>query len=230
MLPDAIGYGWPFLLLVCIRYVRSDSVRTMLALASAALFFLPILIFTNLHIVHQYYQSANAVFAEAAATFLVSELAAVGERKLAMFVTALLVAGEVARFANYEGPLGARDLSQHPFYTAAKLVEQYTKPDSALIVVGIDWSPEIHYYAERKGVALPMWAPLDQAKRLFGNPDIMMGGLSTAAVVDCRAAQSRYRPELDAIVDEFVIGWAQQSQLVSGPAIPGHCAIYVKAR
>ena len=229
MLPDAIGYFWP-VLLICIRYIRIDSSRTILALASMALFFIPISIFTNLHMVHEYYQSANAIFAVAAATFLVSELAAVGRRGLAMFVALVLVAGAIERFSDYYWPLGARDLSQHPFYTAAKLVQQRTGSDTALIVLGIDWSSEVHYYAERKGVALPLWATLDQAKKLFDNPDAMMGGLMTAAVVDCRAVHVRYPAELDTAVSNFVSSWAKKSQLASGPDTPGVCAVYVKAK
>jgi hypothetical protein len=227
MLPDAIGYCWPALL-ICIRYVRGTSMRTILALASMALFFLPVAIFTNLHIVHDYYQTANAIFAVAAATFLLSELTAVGRPGLAMLVTLLLLAGSVARFSHVQWPLADRNLSRHPFYIAAKLVEQQTGPDAALIVVGLDWSSEVHYYAQRKGVALPRWATLDQAKKLFENPDAMMGGLTTAAVVDCRAVHVRYGAELDAAVSTFVDGWAQKSQLVSGPDTPGVCRVYVK--
>ncbi|MEA2953638.1 MAG: hypothetical protein QOJ96_3158 [Alphaproteobacteria bacterium] len=227
ILPDAIGYCWP-VLLICIRYVRGDSMRMILALASITLFLLPLAIFTNLHVVHEYYQSANAIFAVAAAAFLLSELAAVGRPGLATFATALLLAGSVARFSHVEWPLAYRPLSQHPFYIAAKLVEQRTKPDTALIVVGLDWSSEIHYYAQRKGVALPLWATLDQAKKLFDNPDGMMGGLTTAAVIDCRAVHVRYHPQLDAAISDFVNGWAQQSDLVLGPASPGVCAVYIK--
>jgi hypothetical protein len=225
MLPDAIGYCWP-VLLICVRYVRGNSVRTMLGLASMVLFILPFAIFTNLHIVHEYYQSANAIFAVAAATFLLSELAAVGRRGLAICIAVLLVAGAVTRFSYFQKPVGARDLSQHPFYVAANLVKQRTEPDTALIVFGIDWSSEVHYYAERKGVAFPGWGRLDQAKALLENPDAMMGGLPTAAVVDCRAVQARYRPELEALINDFVSGWAHQ--MVLGPATPGVCAVYIK--
>jgi hypothetical protein len=227
MLPDAIGYCWP-ILLICVRYVRADSPRTILALASMCLFFLPVAVFTNLHIVHDYYQSANAIFAVAAAIFLVSELAAANQRGLAMFVAAFLLAGSIARFAHVQWPLADRDLAQDPLYIAAKLVEQQTKPETALIVVGLDWSSEIHYYAQRKGVALPLWATLDQAKKLFDNPDAMMGGLTTAAVIDCRAVRVRYYPQLDAAVSDFVNGWAQQSRRVSSPEMPGVCAVYVR--
>jgi hypothetical protein len=227
MLPDALGYCWPALL-ICIRYVRGDSLRTTLAVASMALFLLPIAIFTNLHIVHEYYQSANAIFAVAAATFLLSEVAAVGRRRLAVFLAILLVAGAVAHSSNSEIPLAERDFTQHPFYIAAKLVQQQTKPDTALIVVGIDWSSEIHYYAQRKGVALPLWATVDQARKLFENPDALMGGLTTAAVVDCRAVQARYWPGLDAVVSDFIGKWTQQSKLVSKSDTPGVCPVYIK--
>jgi hypothetical protein len=192
------------------------------------LFLTPVAIFTNLHIVHDYYQSANAIFAVAAAAFLLSELAATGRRGLAVLIAVLLVAGSAARFSKVQWPLADRPLSQHPFYVAAKAVERQTSPDTGLIVVGLDWSSEVHYYAERKGVALPVWTTLDQAKKLFENPDAMMGGLRTAAVVDCRMVHVRYRPEIEAAVSEFVSNWAQESDRISNAETPGTCAVYFK--
>jgi hypothetical protein len=151
----------------------------------------PIVIFTNLHLVHEYYQSANAIFAIAAAAFLLSDLAVGGRRGLALAVVILLLAGALGRFSDYQTPQAARDLHHHPFYVAANLVKQQTGRETALIVLGIDWSSEIHDYAERKGVALALWSTTDQATALFKNPDGVMGGLTTAALVDCRAIQSR---------------------------------------
>lgn len=227
MLPDAIGYGWPALL-ICIPYARGNSPRVILALISTALFFIPIMLFTNLHMVHEYYQSANAIFLVAAVAFLLSDLAASGGPGLVLAVAVIVFAGAVARFTDYERPLATQDLFHHPFYVAANLVKQQTEPGTALIVFGEDWSSEIHYYAERKGVAFPTWATPQQAEKFFKNADSMMGGLTTAAVVDCRLIATPYLPDLDASVNEFIKNWIQQSRLVSNPDMPRTCAVYVK--
>lgn len=227
ILPDALGYCWPALL-VCVRYARGDSSLTKLSLISIALFFVPIVIFTNLHIVHQYYQSANAIFAIAAAAFLLSDLIAVGRRGVALLVGILLVGGALAQFSNRGWPVATRDLSHDPLYIAANQVRQQTGRDTALIVLGIDWSSEVHYYAERKGVALPAWSTIEQAKALINNPDAAMGNLRPTALVDCRAVRSRYRAELEALLDDFITSWQAQSQNVLISDSPGSCSVYIK--
>jgi hypothetical protein len=173
ILPDALGYCWP-VLLICIRYVRIRSQRTVAAVASLVLFILPIAIFTNLHIVHDYYQTANAIFLVAAAALLLSELIAVQKPILAAVIATFLVIGALGRFFSHQWVL-ARPVTTHPFYIAAKLVANSTPPASSLIVFGADSSSEVHYYAQRKGVALPFWAP-DQARKFLDHPDAIMGG------------------------------------------------------
>lgn len=203
MLPDAIGYCWPILLL-CIRYVRLDSERTILAVACIVLFLLPIATFTNLYIIHDYYLTANAIFAIAAAIFLISEVIAVGRPIVAAVLVVFLISGAAARFVTHEWVWATAPLHGQPSYVAATLVANSTPPDSSLIVFGVDWSSEVHYYAERKGVALPNWATLEQAKTFLDDPDAIMGGLRTLAVVDCRAVFQHYPSQIDELVTQFV--------------------------
>ncbi len=199
-----------------------------MALISVILFLVPIAIFTNLHVVHSYYQAASAIFLICAASFLISEVAVAGQRGLALILTLTLVLGCFTRFFQEQWPLANAKVN-NPFYTAARIVEKNTVPNSALIIVGADWSSEAHYYARRKGVALPGWTTLDQANKLFNQPDAMMGGLVTGAVVDCRPASAPYSAAIDAAVNDFVRSWAAQSSRLSAPPAPGVCDVYVRA-
>jgi hypothetical protein len=91
-------------------------------------------------------------------------------------------------------------------------------------VFGVDWSSEVNYYAERKGLALPVWASLETAHRILANPDAYMGGLKVHSVVDCRSIFLKYRPELNKLVDAFVA--SEQPNRIS--LAPGSCDVYVK--
>jgi hypothetical protein len=111
---------------------------------------------------------------------------------------------------------------------AGKIVERATSSDSSLIVFGVDWSSEVNYYAKRKGLALPLWATPEQTRKVLDNPDAAMGGLKVGAVVDCRAVFAKYSPPLDSVITEFMSTWTRQSTRLSGPDVPGTCAVFVK--
>src|SRR5262249_6039212 len=151
------------------------------------LFILPIAVFTNVHIIHDYYQTANAIFIVAAISFLVSELIAARKPILASFVVVLLIFGSLARFYFHQWPAATAPLFGHWSYLAGKMVEKSTPEESSLIVLGLDWSSEVNYYAKRKGLALPVWATPQEARMILSNPDAAMGGLKVGAVVDCRS-------------------------------------------
>jgi hypothetical protein len=225
MLPQILGYGWP-VLLVCFRYIRMNSSYTLLAIACVILFVVPIALFTNLHMVHDYYQTANALFLIAAVTFLFSELIAINKVIPAAAVGTILFAGAVLHVRDNEWPVATGRHDLDPTYIAANIVRSSTPVDSSLIVFGVDWSPQVNYYAERKGLALPGWASLEKAKTILANVDAYMGGLKLESVVDCRSIGQKYSPELNKLIDAFVASWAQQSNHIS-PA-QGSCDVYVK--
>jgi len=230
MLWDSLGYGWPALLL-CIVCVRPLSRRTVLAVACLVLFLLPIAIFTNLYMVHDYYATANAIFVIAAVGFLLSEVVAAGRPLVAAFVVVVLLAGAAVRFTAHEWIQATAPLRDNPWYQAALLVKNSTPPASSLIVFGTDWSSEIPYYAERKSVALPGWATPEQARKFLDDPDALMGGLPIGAVVDCRrGSPNQYPPQLDVLVTQFIGKWAQHANLVPPTSVPGSCAAYFSPR
>jgi len=227
MLPDMIGYCWPVLLL-CVPFLRPKSPRTLMGLCCFVLFFVPILLFTNLHIAHTYYQLAGAGFIVGCAAFFVAEVANAGRPGLAAALVVLLVAGSAVRFFENQWPQATGPLENAATYQAGKAVERSTPPDSALIVLGMDWDPEIHYYAQRKGFALPMWwTTPERTKEILDNPDAIMGGLHVRAVVDCGTIYyGTIPPDRAAILTDFVKKWSEHSTVAIPPA-PGRCAVYI---
>jgi hypothetical protein len=231
MLPQILGYGWPALL-ICIRYVRPSSPQAIVAALCGVLFLVPIVLFTNVHIVHDYYQTANSIFLVAAVALVLSDLIEIRKFVPAALVASALLAGAVAHVRYHEWPVATGRHDYNPIYVSGRLVRNSTPEDSALVFVGLGMSPEVHYYAERKGIALPEFAPPKTAAAILANPDAYMGGLATRAVVDCRPVFANlghaYPPELNEVIDRFVESWKQQSHL-AGPA-QGSCDVYVKQR
>jgi hypothetical protein len=228
MLPQILGYGWPVLFL-SLWYIRVRSAYTIFAVISAALFLVPIILFTNLHIVHDYYQTANSLFLIAAEALLVAEMLSVRRRFAAGLVSVVLLGGAVLHIVNNEWPIGTARHDLDPGFVAARKVRELSMPNSGLIVFGIDWSSEVHYYAERKGLALPVWASAPKVETILADPDTYMGGLGVGAVIDCRLVSfQKYSPEVTKLIDGFIDQWSQHSNLVSNPAETSSCLTYVR--
>jgi hypothetical protein len=56
-----------------------------------------------------------------------------------------------------------------------------------VIGFGFDWSSELPYYAERKGLMFPAWLTGDRLNNVLDDPLRPIGGLPVGAVVICPA-------------------------------------------
>jgi hypothetical protein len=173
------------------------------AAALAALgFLLPFLIFTNVHVVHNYYQYANGVFALAAAGLGVASLAAGGRLPHYVMAGGVLIAvltGQVLFFKSNFEPYVLEDDAQSPLFKAAQFIKYHTPPDSSILVFGDDWSSAVPYYAERKALAVPGWTPSALIDRVIADPQPFLGDRSLGAIVVCRDQRSGYTDRVAAI-------------------------------
>jgi len=203
MLPDILGVSWFVTLLALVGAGTMRRRDAGAAASGLALFLLPLFLFPNVHRAHDYYQVANGLFLIAAVAILV---AGVGEhhRWLAALVLLALVAGQCVRFAGTQRPTATRDLEFKKGQPAARFVERYSAPDTSLVVFGMDWSPEIHYSTDRKGLAVPNWVSADVLRTMLRDPEASMGGLPLGAVIVCRPSPLDARPDLQPVIDEFL--------------------------
>ena len=112
------------------------------ALAAVLAFFVPFFVFTNLHIVHTYYQASNAIFIIAAVGL---GLAAVFRAHVGIAFTflALILVGQLIYFrSNYNSYL-TRDFSNEREIQILTIAKSMTGPTQSLIVIGDDWSSAI---------------------------------------------------------------------------------------
>jgi hypothetical protein len=170
--------------------------RLWIGLAVLALFALPLLVFTNLHIVHTYYQSANIVFL----VFLLAlALLSIGERvsHCLLIIAFLLVLGcDVGNFYTGYWRLASRDISaeNNAVMAAAKVVREQAPRDHPIIVYGLDWSSELPYYAERKALAVPDWYP--NYEDPLTHPERYLGSNPVGALVACAGRRAPVEEKL----------------------------------
>jgi 4-amino-4-deoxy-L-arabinose transferase-like glycosyltransferase len=144
---------------------RDSKTRLFIGLMTAA-GLLPLLVFTNLHLVHAYYQTANLVF-----LLLALSVAAtvVGDRLFGRYpgiygvFLFLFVLSNFDHFAygylqNRDRPI-TKDNNRILF--VSDYVKSRTGPDQNVIWYGVDWSSEMAFYSERKSLTIPDWSGIE---------------------------------------------------------------------
>lgn len=163
MVPDILGSRlvlWPLVgFLVAAVFSRMPN-RIPVAMAVLA-FVVVILAFTNLHIVHNYYQYANGVFLIAAVGFALQGQLELGlpNRLIALGVVVCILAVGVQHFNRAYLPAQRADTTGTPLFASAIAAKELTRPDDVLLILGYDWSSEVPYYSERRALMEPGWVP-----------------------------------------------------------------------
>jgi hypothetical protein len=149
-----------FLLATALWQSRRDRPRIVCILICILLGTMPLVMFPNLHIVHNYYQSANHVF-------LLLAIAASGalilERPLQPALIKVVVAAILLFFliADAKGfkrdYLDSANTQSDEKLEISRLINKSTDTSSALLVLGDDWYSSFPYLSRRRALVLPRW-------------------------------------------------------------------------
>ena len=165
-------------------------------------FLVPFLVFTNLHIVHNYYQYANGIFALAVVGIGVASIAAGRQPFQYVLAGAALIALVVAQsdfyFSAYSNYI-TKDYTKDRILRIAQLTAQQTLRDESIIVIGDEWSAAIPYYSQRKALVLATWFPHELLVKVFENPHAFLGDRPFGGVVYCADQLPTYKQSIPAI-------------------------------
>jgi hypothetical protein len=150
MLPEVLGTtAFLFCILVLLPLVQRYSRHAAICIV---LFFVPILVHPNLHRIHSYYQTSNAIFLIAASGFLICGLLRGSERHRivgsALFV--VLIVSCLYRYYNSYFPAQQKEFNG--LTIAGEVVQRHAKPNQLIIVNGNQWSSEIPLYSHRPAI------------------------------------------------------------------------------
>ncbi|MDC3363305.1 hypothetical protein OAW29_03030 [Planktomarina temperata] len=224
ILADVVGLlavpGFVLLLIIsALRQVHVPFNRSDLWLLSACLlgFGVPILLFTNLHMVHDYYQVANAIFLISGIAVLVQACARANNRSLAFLLLVLVLVSQNFRFYSDFFPK-IFDPQKQDSHTIALLSRDLTPENTGLLVVGEDWNSTIAYYSERKALSIPNWMEQDLVARALRDTENFLGGLPLGGVVVCGDIKNlRYAEDLAlALQNRKILGKAGKCKLFNG--------------
>ncbi|MBV8753935.1 MAG: phospholipid carrier-dependent glycosyltransferase [Hyphomicrobiales bacterium] len=215
-LKDAFGYAAiPAVVLIGASFLRRQYFYA--ALVAILAFMVPFLVFTNLHIQHSYYQTANAIFIIAAAGLGVAAVMDTRRNALGLVLLLLICAGQLLYFKSAYARLVTGDFTARADFRIAAMARARTPPDSSLLVLGQDWSSTVAYYAQRKSLTVPDWMRLGYWQRMLAEPQKFLGPVPLGGIIVC----TDYLPkdERKTLVEQSVSG-----RRVLGEA--GDCTLY----
>lgn len=145
---DTFGIGaiGIFVILPILFWYLDRQSRRMVGLCCGGVI-LPLVAFTNLHIAHNYYDVANAIFFIGLVAIVVARLST----GLQLTCIALLLVSQLSWFYIHFVP----DITSHSEDGAAalaRLIQANTTPDGVIVIYGMEWNPFIPYYAHRKAM------------------------------------------------------------------------------
>jgi hypothetical protein len=117
------------------------------------------MLFQSLYFHHEYYAYANGVFVLAAMGMGLAVLLQRGSwyRGVAYAgLLAFLVVG-VGRYYQYFYPKQKNRFTERWLSSLVQVIQEETRPEDVLVVVGHDWSSEIPYYSQRRALMIPRW-------------------------------------------------------------------------
>lgn len=184
MVPDITGS----LYWIAIAAILFSAVsRKSLALSILALigFLTSIIVFTNLHMVHTYYQVANGLFLIGAIGIALGALFNRGYPAISLACLAAIAVGQVLFFQKTYIDVIENDHAQDRTLQIALIAKAQTQPNQSLLVLGEDWSSAVAYYSQRKSLTLPGWAPQAAIERVLANPQAFLGDRPLGGIVFC---------------------------------------------
>lgn len=148
------GQAGSLLLLILLVLVHATVVRkwNAAALVSLALYVITPMIFFNLHLIHEYYPYASAIFLIVAAGLLIADLLDLpGHRAwLGFAFLAALAAVCLIRYHGHYFQIQREDVPGEP--ETAAIIDRTTRPGDVIVVTGFDWSPVLPYQSHRRAI------------------------------------------------------------------------------
>jgi len=167
-------------------WISSRSVKTFL-LACLFLSLTPLLIFTNLHIAHSYYQASNQVFllmavAASGASLLDQARQQRVQKGIVIMALTVVIIANLNSFLSNDWPRIQRSNSDK--LAIGKLIQNYTPTNSGILIFGDDWSSAFAYHSQRRAYTKPDWPNIDLSETsVIQGVDQRLGGLPLGAVV-----------------------------------------------
>ena len=187
-IPDLLGGNVIFVLtLLGICFARH---RLFLFLTCILGFLSTFLIFTNLHVVHNYYAYANGIFLIAASSCAVVGLLEQKNWAPLLGIVIFFVMIVVSVNGYYKGYYTIQKNNASQLDNLAYIIKQMIPPEEIILVFGGDWSSELPYYSERRALMWPPWVPQDMDSPTMKEALSKLSDTRIGALIVCNSARA----------------------------------------
>jgi hypothetical protein len=140
------------------------------------------LLFSNVHIIHNYYQASNQIFLLMALSVATASLLESGHWQawVAFSMLTVIMIAWIHQFST--SYLKASTITTNTKLVIGQTIKSITQPDEPIIVFGDYWSSEIPFHSERRSLNLPRWGK-KLLPRLTTDPEYFLGGQLPGAVI-----------------------------------------------
>jgi hypothetical protein len=159
-------------------------------LACVVGFLSPFLIFTNLHVVHNYYTYANGIFLIAALSWCVVGLLERGRWKhiLGMVIFFVMILVSVRGYYKSYHTVQKNNVVQ--LENVARVINRIIQPEEMMLVFGLDWSSELPYYSERRALMWPEWMSQHMDSPEMKEALSKLGNTHVGAMIACNSTRT----------------------------------------
>ncbi|MDE2060470.1 MAG: hypothetical protein KGL31_05665 [candidate division NC10 bacterium] len=189
MIPDILGdniIGW----LPVVGLIFAPH-RVLPFLVSISAFLLGFLLFTDMHVIHNYYSFANGIFLIIAMGWCILGLLEKGTAYKWVGLAIFIVSIGISIVGYYQRYYTTQKTNNMELPNVSNFVKSHTQPDDLILVFGLDWSPEVPYYSERRALAWPEWMPRDMDAPAMTESLARLGHRRFGALVACNGDQAR---------------------------------------
>lgn len=190
---EILGTAWLLPLLLALVAVAGRGLRWFAA-GALLCYLVPMAVFTNLHQVHNYYQTANALFLVLVAACAVDAAWRRWGTPAGIGALALVVLAMLFGFRRDVAPLLDPTAIAWRTPTLASYARANTAPDEVILALGLEWSSEVPYYATRRAMLLVDWTPVESIRRMNADPRSYLGAYRLGMVIVC-ANELAKRPD-----------------------------------
>lgn len=156
-----------------------------IALGLVSLGIVPLFLFTNLHLIHDYYQTANVVFfAYGVSLTLAVVVAPIFGKPVAIFTLAMLMLSNYVALQNgYLPQIKTEFTKANRDLAIGKILNREISYGDQFVAFGNDWSSTFAYISERKSFTVPPW--FKEYERVISNPAEFLEQGRLGAIVSC---------------------------------------------
>jgi hypothetical protein len=165
--------------------LKNNRYRTVIVGAIGA-YLSAFLIFTNLHVIHIYYQVSNAIFICVAIGVSIASIMDKGWHKAAAVMLVCILISQAQFFRDFYWRHIRYDNVADPAVKTAQAARDTTKSNESLLFIGDNFSSVVPFYSERKSLAVVPWTSPPLFDKMISDPQSLLGDAPLGGIIDCR--------------------------------------------